>query len=677
MSTTKQLIRLSSNEAYLRYSQITTTQNQDHAKWLEDCNNNERFFQGGENQWTPEELEALQARGNYTITMDMTRKAIMSMVGMLTANKPVIKCIPVNKEDNGKAAIRNMQLDQTWRDSDGLLRIREIMLNAYKCNIAYAFVMPYRNRVNFRMLTYNEVLVERSSTDPMFRDAEWIVVRKWIPVERVKAMYGVESLNTTFPTDWSTAGFVETEVTHKLFDQSRRHVLVHEMFKKILVKDDNGDLRQQIVRETLIGYEYLYRDVMPKQITEYPIIPLYSGISTNPLKFSELHYMKEPQRFINKMYNVTIMNAQATGSPKVFVHSTDIPNEDIQTFANNYAIPGSVNELNPGAEAPVVINAQPLSQAYYTLYQDATQYLFRIYSALGLDGQATDSSTQGNGATLYEKREAVMDSLKTTAGIFEAFLKQLSKSVLEHWSAYVSKEQIVRVCEALKQIQAVEADMQQGLDVKNPEIVAKWSEMMKQKGMPDGEIQQYLLDATERSEFIDAVFDTLVVSDDLDYDIEIVEESYAPTYQASKFNVAMMLAEKGFVDGETILELSPIDDKEKIIRRLSIQKQLQSQLEMMQEELDKTKQELESREGQIKDMMIKSVGIQEKARFDYQYKNDRVNSQAIKKAMNADRTEKARQLDYDIKNFMLFLKENKEQLKNTSYDDVVRMINIG
>ena len=116
MSTKNNLIRLSAHEAYLRYSQINAMDTQERAKWLKDCTDNEKFFQGGENQWTTEELEALKERGNYTITMDMTRKAIMSIVGMLTANRPDIRAIPVNDDDQAMAKIRTLELKQTWKE---------------------------------------------------------------------------------------------------------------------------------------------------------------------------------------------------------------------------------------------------------------------------------------------------------------------------------------------------------------------------------------------------------------------------------------------------------------------------------------------------------------------------------------------------------------------------------
>ena len=664
------LIELSSHEAYMRWSQINLLNTKDFSDWIKDCNNCKRFAEGGENQWTEEELESLKSRGNYTMTMDMTRKAIQSIVGVITANKPSIKCIPANDKKTPHAKIRNMLIDQAWRDSDGLLRVRDIAANAYTCNICYAFVMPLDNRVQFRKLEYDQVLVEPSSTDPMFRDAEYICIRKWLPIEKVKAMYGLESINTTMPTEFGLADFHRTANTFKMFDYSRRYMQIFEIYRKVPYRDKNNDFKTQIVREILLGFQYLFRDVLPPEITEYPVVPLYSGLSSNPYKYSEMHYMREPQRFINKMYNVTIANAQATGTPKMVVRTTDIPNENIEDFTNKYAIPGNIVEINPGAEAPMVIAAQPLSQAYFTLYQDATQHLFRIYSSLGLDGAAIDSSQNNNAVSLYEKREAVMDSLRMLAGIWEAFLKQLGKVILEHYSAYVDKDELTKIVNGNDAIKKVEQDLQNGLDLKSPENTQKWMEAMKKKGIPDQEISAHLDEAQERSDFVDALFDILVDIDDLKYDIEIVQDSYAPSYQASQFNIALQLSQNGVLDPSSLLELAPIDDKEKLIKRNDALKQQSQQLQAMQEELEKTQQELEKREKQIKDMLIKSEVDNAKVKQEYLYKDARVKESD--KARKAALSQKAAMdnLDIQIEKFLLSLEKNKEEISKLTAQDI-------
>lgn len=674
---TSNLIKLSSHQAYLRYSEINALNTSHRINWIKDCENNDTFSEGGENQWTEEELAALKKRGNYTVTMDMTRKAISGIVGMFTANKPDLRAVCSTEGYESAAKIRTMQLKQTFKDSDGLLRLREILTNAYRSNIAYAFVSPFKNRVTFRMLTYKQVMVEQSSTDPLFRDAEFIVITKWTEVEKVKAMFGVESINTTYPTDVNGTEFHMTNPNMRLYNGINRYMQLFEIYKKIPVRQEDGSIVTRISREILIGYQYLYKDILPPSITEYPIIPVYSSLSSNPLKHSEMHFMKEGQRFINKMYNITIMNAQATGSPKVFVRTTDIPNEDIETFSNNYAIPGSINELNPGAEAPVLVQAQPINNAFFTLYQDATQYLFRIYSSLGLDGNATDSSANNNAAGLYEKREAVMDSLKTMSGIYESFLKQLGKCILQAWSAYVNKDEVVKTCNANRVLKQVEEDISVGLDVKNKESIAKWTQEMKKNNFQDAEIEQLLFDAKERSEFIDAIFDNITGIDDLEYGVTIVQDSYSPSYQASKFNIAMQLAGNGVIDSETLLKLSPLDDKEAILRRLSVTKQLQSQNKELQEMVQKLQQELESKDQQVTDAVNQISNIKHETDLYKVGVDARYKSKENTKTERVSSMLKGKELDFAIRDLLLTLKENKDQVKNLSYEEIRNAIQIG
>jgi len=60
----------------------------------------------------------------------------------------------------------------------------------------------------------------------------------------------------------------------------------------------------------------MFRETLPKNITEYPIIPIYSEDTENPYKRGEVHFIKDLQKFINKSYGVVLHNAQLMGNPK-------------------------------------------------------------------------------------------------------------------------------------------------------------------------------------------------------------------------------------------------------------------------------------------------------------------------------------------------------------------------
>jgi hypothetical protein len=201
--------------------------------------------------------------------------------------------------------------------------------------------------------------------------------------------------------------------------------------------------------------------------------------------------------------------------------------------------------------------------------------------------------------------------------------------------------------------------------------------MMKQQGAQPAEIEDVIIEAKERSDFVDAVFDVINDIEDLQYDVDVVPDSYAPSYQAGKFNIAMQLAQNGSVDAETLLELSPLDDKEKIIRRMSVAKQLQSQNMQMQEELQKMQQELEAKDKEIENA-LKQINVIKhdtdlyKVGVDTRYKSkDNIKTERI---MIQD---KSKELNYAIKELMLELRSmDKEELKQLIDSDVQNAVTI-
>ena len=84
------LVRLGTREAFNIYNKVYADVDQNYIKFINDSADNEKFYEGGKQQWTPDELEAQSERGQYTMTMNIVKKAIDSMVGMFTASSLVL-----------------------------------------------------------------------------------------------------------------------------------------------------------------------------------------------------------------------------------------------------------------------------------------------------------------------------------------------------------------------------------------------------------------------------------------------------------------------------------------------------------------------------------------------------------------------------------------------------------
>lgn len=663
------VIKLSRQDAMRVFNRISSLKGDDYTRWMDDCADNTRFVEGGDSQWTADELAALQEKGSYTMTMDMTLKAVNAITGMLTANKPKVTCYPVGDNDQELAEVGSMLIDRAWRNSKGLANIRKCLRSALISNIAYLFVYIDSGEVKFSTLEFNEVLVDPRSKDLTFDDAEFIAVTKCIPIENVKAIYGIQTISTESPFDIGAYGTL-SDVFDKgrLFDQSRQLVNVYEFYRKIKVKTDNG-VKNRIVKETLIGYEHMYRELLDESIVDFPIIPIYSNPTNNPYKFGEVHYMRDPQRFANKMYNVVLQSAQSMSTPKLIVRTTDVPNGDIEAFGNNWAIPGTIAELNPGAQPPIVVPPQQLNGSYFTLYQDAMQHLYRMSNTDG--GQVGDSG-QGhdNAESLLMKKEMIMDNLKMLSSIYETALSKLGQSILQHYQAYVPGDKIIKICDAEKLANAVKLDIRKGLDVKNDASIEAYIKKRTEDGTSYEVADIEVAEAKRRTNLIDTVKSFVDGNIDLTMDVEVVEGSYSPTYKATKFNIALTLSKLGAIDPDSLLELSPIDNKEVIRKRLSAINSMNGTIKGLQGQIDKLGSELESKNKEIERLTLGQGVENNKAKLAKVYGDERAKTYINKKSLDIDKANKLKQLDFDIQKLMLTVEKHKEEFKDLEVEDI-------
>jgi len=670
------LIRLNVTEALKEYNIVLNGQSIEYTKWYADSEDNERFYDGGDQQWTEDEIEAMEDRGQYTMTMNIVKKAIDAEVGIFTANKPKMICMPT-REDTGLAEVGSELLDQSYRDSNGLLTIREILFNAYRTNMGFAAVRyDEADKVIFEKLSFRDVKVAPNTKDAMWRNAPWIAISRWVPVEEVKAVYNIPSLSTSFPYEFNSLStqYKQDFKAQELFSTDRQYVNLIEKYKKIKYRTADGKLSSRIEKRTLIGYEYMWTEVLPLAIKDYPIIPLYSSLSDNPYKYSEMHFLRDPQRFVNKMYNETIRSAQAMSSGKVIVRTSDIPNGDVEAFGDNWANPGAIVELNPGAQEPIVVHPDALNQAYFGMYKEAVQHLHKVSLPEDTMGYG-ESDGKGPTQDLNAKREMVMDTLKIPAGLFEQFLSTLGKVILQHYQAYVSEDTILKVTGGAIALKEIEDAQKRGLDTSNEKNIKSYIQKeVEQNGKTVEEVEVEISNIKSKVNKVDALADLIQKHETLDMEIEIVTDSYSPTYAASKYNMAERMVEKGALPPDMLLDFSPLPNKEEIKTKVNSIRSLSNQVQGLTKQLEEAQSEIDKKEQDYTQLQRSMTDVKNQSRHDGIYKDERAKSYVNKQAMAMDRQKANQDLEFQIKELLLELKASKESLAGLTLEDIQNAI---
>jgi len=406
--------------------------------WHAECLTNRAFYYG--QQYTDAEIETITERGQYNIVINKIRKSIRGLAGLVSAALPKYRLVPVSDGDEYTAVLGNKLLDWSWQHSGGIQTFRTVIKNALVDNIAYFYVfLSTKGIVKFIPLTFDDVMVDPASKMPMFEDAEMVIIRKYVPTTYIKQVYGIEptyELPQPVYVTGQTAVDQDIETTQevwdfmsKVFSTDKTYCMMYTCFSKEYEYNPNTLEQVAKIKKTVVlGYQHVYETYLSPKITEYPIIPVYVEKGENPYTKGEVSFLTELQRFINKSFGVSLLNAQISSNPKVFMRETDIPGADISAFEQHYARPGSINILTAGAEAPIIVQGQPLNTAFFTMYQEAKMEMEYNTIPNQLMG-VTDSSKQAYGQAndLLGMKETALDAFKDFTSNVDMSCTQLGK----------------------------------------------------------------------------------------------------------------------------------------------------------------------------------------------------------------------------------------------------------
>lgn len=623
------IIKLEPRQAGILWNKLSSYDSPLAVEWRRQCLDNRKFYEG--DQYTTEELEKIAERGQYNIVINKIRKAVKGLMGLVSSAIPKYKLVPVGASDEIKASLGNQMLDWVWGGSEGLHVYRRAIKSALVDNLAFLHVVYGRdNKVKFVNLEYDDVIVDPVSKDPMFSDAEMIVVRKYLPVATVKKLYGMGDEELCFeiprpfydefvkdPLDLRHQDFLS-----KVYSHDNQYVHVYECYRKEY--GDDPDTPYIIVKETVLGYMHMFREELPKVITEYPIVPLYVEGYSNPYKRGEVHFLKDLQRFLNKVYGVTILNAQLSSNPKAFVRQRDIPRGNLDEFQETYNKPGSINVISDDGEPPIIVHGQPLNNAFFNLYMDAKQEFEYLTMPAELLGYTNNNSGYTSSSSLLEIKENTLDSMKDFISIIEMACSRLGLVSLQYVQAYVGKDKLINITDMEGRINSIEVNKKQGLDVDNDQSVAQFIKAQEQNEVPEEEIQAMLAKAKEDSEYMKSLDYVINETDFSMFDVRVVPGSYSPTYMMSMLRLMMELVQTGSVDPSVPLDYIPAENKAELKERFDTIKILNGQVASLEEELEMMKRIVEDRNKKLMDSNIGSAADKAKLRLDKTYQEVRI-----------------------------------------------------
>ena len=266
--------------------------------WAQHAKEDKEFRLG--RQWTAEQRETLESRGQAAIVINRIHPAVESAKAMLTSNRPSFRCAPREDSDNKVAQVISNLLKYMYDISDGRAVIRQAVDDYYVMGLGYLHVYQDpmmdmgKGEVCFHDVAPLDVYVDPNSRSRYFDDAENIIISKLFTKEQAKAlypMYAEKIENSTSKGAYGNANDWNAPATEREDDG------------EIQFPEDVGRLNE---KDYIRGYERYYKI----DVKEFRIFESFSKKEDLLNEEAFMQYVQQKAYYLNGQL-ITDMN-QAT-----------------------------------------------------------------------------------------------------------------------------------------------------------------------------------------------------------------------------------------------------------------------------------------------------------------------------------------------------------------------------
>ncbi len=141
--------------------------------------------------WTEAQAKALLERGQMPVSIPVTFQLVDQAVSLLTANRPAFQCAAREDSDALDAKLRSDLLAWMWEQSGANKVLRPTVFDAYSQGrgVLLVHVDPHadngKGEVRFTSLSPFEVFPDPNATDPLWDDAQDVVVRRLMTAAQI------------------------------------------------------------------------------------------------------------------------------------------------------------------------------------------------------------------------------------------------------------------------------------------------------------------------------------------------------------------------------------------------------------------------------------------------------------------------------------------------------------
>jgi hypothetical protein len=455
-------------------------------------------------------------------------------------------------------------------------------------------------------------------------------------LEMKKATDMMENQLRTMELEFSTEIQNEmSKVENKIISEKEYKILMENTVFANTVINAKRFHDNRIKLTCVVGDQFLYENVFPEEIKEYPIVPIHYKWIGTPYPISAVSPLVGKQRELNKAHQLMIHNASLGSSLRWAYYEGSI---DTKVWEEYSSSPGALLPVNHGYELPKELVPQQLSNAFFSLVQAGKgdmEYLAGVYAAQQGDTQATSDMPYRGMLAMdeYGTRRVkywLKHSVEPSMGHLGEVIKQFSQAAYKAHKVF-----------RIVQPNSVEGEKQ--VEINKP--------LFNDLGQAIGRWNDY-----ETAKF----------------DIRMVAGSTMPVNRWAYLQELKELLNAGVIDPIAVLAETDIRNKERVAGRMDRVSQLESQIGGLEDQIKDKDGTIDTLERQLVQLGIKDKVRQaemeiEKGKFDVtaNKKKELYRTQAEQKALRSDLANEARmkkqEMGNAVKMFENSLHSNKEQ----------------
>tara|TARA_R110002012_G_scaffold320339_2_gene543323 strand:- start:1728 stop:3878 length:2151 start_codon:yes stop_codon:yes gene_type:complete len=616
------------HDTFRRYSKHRGT-------WAENAQEDREFRLG--RQWTKEQKDVLEARGQAPVVVNRIHPAVEAAKAMLTANRPQFRVSPREDSDNKVAQVMNTLLAYIFDISDGVTQLRQAIDDYYVigmgCILAYQDPMKDdgKGEVCFHSVDPLEVYIDPNSRDRFCDDAECIIISRLFSKDQAKKLYPMYATKIKNATGEQTSDMPmtnrvdETIKDKMIFPEDindREHdeyIRGYEKYEKIMVS-------MYRVYEEFSGKEHTLMKDEFSMYCEEEVAMVNNQIVLDPNQVEQLMQQGMPVRQTNKkeLIEAGLIRVVEVDLPRIrycvimgdaYLYSRLLPTDKypLVTFMNLHTrtpfpmsdvrmVKGLQEFINKTrsliiAHATTSTNTKVLVPEGSVDMKEFEEKWAQPGVAIPFDpsdGQPVLVQPAQLSNELYQNEQTAKTDIDHQLGLYE-IMQGNSQAAPQTYKATIAIDEFGQ-----RKMKSKLSDIEAGLK-RLGEVVIPLSQQLytQEKTIRVINPNNSVTEETMNQGLVNDMTGEIEILNDVTigkYDLIVVTGSTLPTNRYAQLELHTNLFQQGIIDQVEVLKKTEVYDMEGVLARQGEVQQLQGQIEQMEEQITDLEGDLQTRD---------------------------------------------------------------------------------